>query len=529
MSRALGLAALFALIGCTDSSLYSLSGATRHGPDRVDLAGRVCAPLSSGRFFPVRVLFLFEGGANVLGSEKAAFVAAAQDVTSRVSNPAIKYGLGAFQNTATGEVDKGFGDAAALDIGLVNMASFSESGPRSLLAPLDLAEALLSGDMIGSCPGTLARTRYLVVLVFTGPDSQSCADPRAAPAQCVDASNNCSTACVLADETQRIRDLARTYGVGEVQVQPIYVGTLDNSPTGQEVSRELAAISVAGGAASKTVGTQQNFIENAVASLDYTSLQRPMVLNKAGLHAFNRNAVVRNGQVVADSDGDGLSDDEETAIGLTQPDNPDSDGDGLGDGVEIKVGTDPTAQTVVGGCEPFVDTDRDALTDCEERLLGTDACTGDTDGDGLADPVEFLAGTDPLQPEEAKDSDGDGVKNLQEVVEHTDPLSSDLSFHADHAYGYELSDGGFTPDGRACYDFHVSNIQLVHTLPAFDGSRPAGENDVALYFSVFPADDPNAAGISRLTVVPVVFTQDEQRQPPEAVIQLNDADFELKP
>lgn len=43
---------------------------------------------------------------------------------------------------------------------------------------------------------------------------------------------------------------------------------------------------------------------------------------------------------VADSDEDGLSDDEEAELG-TDPNNPDTDGDGVNDGDEVDCGTDP--------------------------------------------------------------------------------------------------------------------------------------------------------------------------------------------
>lgn len=43
---------------------------------------------------------------------------------------------------------------------------------------------------------------------------------------------------------------------------------------------------------------------------------------------------------VLDSDGDGLSDDEEAALG-TDPNNPDTDGDGVLDGAEFDCGADP--------------------------------------------------------------------------------------------------------------------------------------------------------------------------------------------
>jgi hypothetical protein len=49
--------------------------------------------------------------------------------------------------------------------------------------------------------------------------------------------------------------------------------------------------------------------------------------------------------VSLDSDGDGLSDDEEAALG-TNPYDPDTDDDGLGDGSEVANGFDPLTPTV---------------------------------------------------------------------------------------------------------------------------------------------------------------------------------------
>ncbi len=61
-----------------------------------------------------------------------------------------------------------------------------------------------------------------------------------------------------------------------------------------------------------------------------------------------------------DSDGDGVSDEDEIANG-TDPNNPDSDGDGLSDGDEQQYGTDPN--------DP--DSDDDGISDGDEVDLGT--------------------------------------------------------------------------------------------------------------------------------------------------------------
>jgi eukaryotic-like serine/threonine-protein kinase len=91
-----------------------------------------------------------------------------------------------------------------------------------------------------------------------------------------------------------------------------------------------------------------------------------------------------------DTDGDGLSDAQEMALG-TLIDDPDTDKDGIPDGAEV----------LQFGCNPLLrDTDGDGLTDWEEiYIYGTRCDDPDTDGDGISDGVEVARGTDPLVPE----------------------------------------------------------------------------------------------------------------------------------
>jgi thiol-disulfide isomerase/thioredoxin len=86
----------------------------------------------------------------------------------------------------------------------------------------------------------------------------------------------------------------------------------------------------------------------------------------------------------ADADGDGLSKEEEEALG-TNPEKADTDGDGIDDGEEGELGTDPT----------LADTDGDGLQDGEEGELGTDPINADSDADGFNDMDEITAGSNP--------------------------------------------------------------------------------------------------------------------------------------
>lgn len=89
-----------------------------------------------------------------------------------------------------------------------------------------------------------------------------------------------------------------------------------------------------------------------------------------------------------DSDGDGLTDQEEEALG-TDPDDGDSDNDGVDDGDEVEDGTDPT----------LADSDGDRLSDGEERSRGLDPLNPDSDGDTYLDGWELAEGTYPLDPD----------------------------------------------------------------------------------------------------------------------------------
>lgn len=126
----------------------------------------------------------------------------------------------------------------------------------------------------------------------------------------------------------------------------------------------------------------------------------------------------------ATSDGDGTDDSDGT-----------SSGGGTATDGNTTTGTD--GNTTDGNA---TDSDGDGLTDERERALGTDPTLADTDGDGLNDSREIEVGTDPLNA----DTDGDRLEDGWEVrgqtpngtaLPHSDPLRMDVYVQISYADG----------------------------------------------------------------------------------------------
>jgi outer membrane protein OmpA-like peptidoglycan-associated protein len=156
------------------------------------------------------------------------------------------------------------------------------------------------------------------------------------------------------------------------------------------------------------------------------------------MYNFGLGVMYSFGTKNPDIDGDGLKNDEEEDIYLTNYENPDSDGDGLRDGEEVlKYKTNPLNVDTDGDklfdydevikykTDPNkVDTDDDGLSDYDELMVyKTEPLKADTDNDGLNDKEELTTHkTNPLKA----DTDNDGLKDGEEILKYkTDPLKAD--------------------------------------------------------------------------------------------------------
>lgn len=196
--------------------------------------------------------------------------------------------------------------------------------------------------------------------------------------------------------------------------------------------------------------------------------------------AFNQTQAAGAGE--RDSDGDGLTDNQEVELG-TDPLNPDSDGDRLSDGEEVlRRNTNPL----------IPDTDADNLGDGDEVLdHQTDPLKPDTEDDRLIDGEEIRLGTDPLNP----DSDSDGLLDGDESPPCPDPLDPD-------------SDDDGIIDGQDLDPCDANNPSLTATA---DASLPTAT-------PITPTAPPTEAPTEAPTDVPPTETQAPEPPPIQGTI-----------
>jgi len=302
------------------------------------------------------------------------------------------------------------------------------------------------------------------------------------------------------------------------------VGDTDTDNIINSVSRLKETVLSAG-----AVGFQMNtFILGQNPKVEYTALMNGMAVNGDGafsvfssavdidfvesvgirvpvnyiiksFNVYNYNVKQVDDVLKVDTDGDGLIDDIEIEIG-SDPYLIDTDMDGLSDFIEY------SASAIANQFNPLVDegfcteqdkldSDRDNLTNCEEKLKGTNSLLVDSDADGVPDHLEVLAGTNPNHSEGVWDSDSDGRADLSEVKLHTNVQSSDDKSTRRYEYDYwteyagyvalEAVSGNQDPDARVKkYSYQVSNIRIMETLDV------NSTNTIGIWLGQVPQDSP---------------------------------------
>jgi hypothetical protein len=536
--------ALGLIAGCTKSELY-IPQELRTQPidNKVALSGGFCAENAESINAYLKVMFIIDrsNSLNVTDPNNRRLTAV-RDVVMRFVEDPQSYRLRAGVEFA---IVSFYGDVLVHTRDSRGLPGFSRNGQQILANLTQLAQTgsntgydkalaqaflLLDSDAARMQESAKAKSRYELVFISDGmPFPENCSGESNAPSAAVRA-------------VERLVSLASLYKV------PITFHTAFASDprmftpgnTADTCSREdplaaqydtsigdqtralLQAMATAGG------GTFRQF-ENGdtISFADFELADGRRMYSLANFLVTNTNALPEKDHVLADSDGDGLSDDLELLIG-TSPTLADTDGDGFGDGIEWRFrasGLDPRDPSD-GRCSSIDrgDVDGDGLRDCEELFIGTSRRSVDTDHDGLPDRVELVLGSDPTsanaEADMFADADADGGSNFDEVRWHTDPTVDDVAFRSLVAYDYNQSELPVSASGQACYGFEVTNISLASTLaaPPYEEvaalRHRAGYNRLLLYFAEKPYDQPLGDPLYRLACVDTRFVAERDLKMP---------------
>ena len=497
-------------MGCTDAGLYDAKNPPIEA-NRVAVRGEVCTEDPELARFPVKLVIVADQASGPLFAE---YDPAGQRLTAlnnlvnavlqrkEYSVAVIGYGPTAKKLAPTdGPFSRNPGELLNAITQLSLPEPCAESGYcRDYNEGLRVAGNLIKDDLARISAGDRGLTQYVIMLVNGGahePQASVRACCARGDASCRNQEDRASQACQVLVDARRvaaIRDSTIEAGAGSFELHTMHLAASTTEENNQVAETHERMAFVGGGRYVRT--------EN-VATLDFADLRlfdRQNTLRAKHFIVTNRNAVVREGRMVPDSDGDGLDDQSERDNG-TDPRIADTDGDAAGDLVEILISSDPLMADDFEACSelerPEADADRDGLTDCEEMLIGTDISMVDTDGDGLPDGMELVFGTDYLNRDDVVDDDGDGVANGDEVREHTDPRVTDLPARLGSAYRDSIEDLGIQTEANIEGPDQLTGVKVVHVG---GGSTPGvgtfnytpATQDAPATLSWWDARDPEA-------------------------------------
>jgi hypothetical protein len=452
---------------CTNAQLY----AQGYQPDVGSLTGvegDLCTDDPASVAFPLKIVVVVDGGLGMVLDDR---IAALKALVAQYNGSNVLFDFILMGQTAQ-SLTQGFTSDATLIANAITSIGANLSPLRDYEAAILEATTDIENDAQGTSPGVRSRTHYALDFVAQGPPAPSLTDLWCGSNQLMPMTPKCTTQfdanfcanqvpapadCELQVYTTLITELT---GFLQKNGALDFIGhfyELGNDPRAETVLSGMT-LAAKGAFAVKPYG-MLNLLDTPLINPNSQFQLREFVV-------WNANAILRNGIPQPDSDGDGLTDDEENAIG-TDPIVADTDGDGVGDKIEYSLeypGSqfDPLVPGTFTQCSaikaPFPDSDGDGLNDCEEAVEGTEAFLQDTDRDGLPDSLEVLRGVFPLVDDRLYDTDGDGMRNGLELEQGTDPNTNDSAAAVVYAYSHSVVEDGIDAGGV---------IVLLTPSPAF--------------------------------------------------------------
>lgn len=532
MSRArvaCGLLLLGALApGCTDVDLERVPDPPPPPVDNlVSISGRFCTERPESVEFPTKILFVVDisdsmsqtDPPNPADNNYTARTRAVIDVINGLAGqPGVEIGIIGFQSSVN-DYTSGFQpNLTAVDVAaLVDVAQRlnAEAGQTNYEGALDAAFQVLLTDISGADDLARARSSYTVIFISDGLPAPQ------------DPPNNTPESIVrLVTSMQR---LERERRLVALKVHTVYLS--GRTPPAQQAGpidlmRDMAE---AGQGTYRNVGNGEsiNFLD-----IGFNSFRRTFQLKSFLVENRNARPFVSLTDSL-DSDGDGLSDDEERLIGTSEI-LRDSDADGFNDQLENGLrnagfdpldGSDADCKVLPNDDYNRRDDDGDGLLNCEERFLGSNPRLFDTDADGIPDPIETRARVVSVTDDYFADPDRDGVVNGFEIRDHTDPVHDDRADFGKLRYVYDLREVEIR-DSQRCFTFDVENIALVSSVSPDGTPANKGWNDIIVTFGQVPADRPSDFGEFRLGCARARFLAEEELKfPANGRIELGELDF----
>ncbi|MBI3185019.1 MAG: VWA domain-containing protein [Myxococcales bacterium] len=480
-------ALLLLALGCTQVELYKPVDDDPPIP-RERLYARVCGPAERTLPTPYKILFVVDTSASNLINETDppmynGLIDLVNGVTRRETSvrsaisahqakPDVSFGIITFNDFPQVQTFGFTRDLKALDAAVRNIGA--ATGWTNYSDTLIRAGEVITGDLGRVDASEALRTHYLVFWISDGYPTRGIThqDPEV-------------LSKALGDFVKGIKEGAAGRAA-EVRFNTAFLG--GGKPMGEEdplawaqeaenARRLLASMAEVGG------GSFTNIAAGEPIAFDINPAPVLRRFRLSTVVVANRSVVFGDVRPRPDTDQDGLGDLEDP-----DPRNADTDGDGLRDGVEAQFpGGDPLAKEVPGGCASAgLDSDGDALWDCEEAFIGTDPNNPDTDGDLLLDSLEVRARASPLNAANL-DLDGDGLGEQAEVLAQLnarEPNPPDVVKR--WARKWLVSPDGAAAGGSLCYQVEVANLYMLETLAA--AGEPAGSNTLEVVAAFEPDD-----------------------------------------